>query len=135
MKLEANGVRTVIMHALMHTQGLVARPWRQDLTLGAARQRNGDLAIVLTCQEKGPWHGKIVFDIPRYRKFIGFAKDWPRMNTLPEWFTVEPERRYAVRNATTGQRTTATGSQLHGGLAVSAEPGKPLQLEVALLPA
>jgi len=135
MKLEANGVRTVIMHALMHTQGLLARPWRQDLTLGGARQPNGSLSMVLTCQEKDPWHGKIVFDIPRYRKFIGFTKDWPRMNTLPEWFTVEPARRYMVRNATTGQRTIATGSQLHDGLAVSAEPGKPLQLEVSLLPA
>ena len=134
MKLEANGVRTVIMHALMHTQGLIARPWRQDLTLGAARQGDSDLSIILNCHDQGPWQGRIVFDIPRYRQFMGFAKDWPRMNTLPEWFTVEAERSYTVRNVATGQRTLATGSELHEGLAVAAEPGKPLRLEVSPLP-
>ena len=27
---------------------------------------------------------------------MGFAQDWPRMNTLPEWFTVEPTKLYLV---------------------------------------
>jgi len=115
MKLESNGVRTVLMHALMHTCGLIARPWRADLKLGAAQSAD-ELAIVLKADK--PWKGTLVFDIPRYREYMGFSKDWPRMNTLPEWFTVEPDLQYAVNNVTAGSRKMHAGRELRAGLAV-----------------
>ena len=129
MKLQANGVRTVILHALMHTQGLLARPWRKDLRLGAVRTPDGGLAIAISAEK--PWRGKLVFDIPRYREYMGFTKDWPRMNTLPEWFTVEPEKTYRVTDPTSDKLRTATGEQLHAGLPVEVEPGKPRHLAVS----
>jgi len=127
MKLQSNGVRTVIMHALMHTRGLLARPWQMGLTLGAAETKEG-LAVVLTAEKA--WAGKLVFDVPRHRLTMGFKRDWPRMNTLPEWFTVELDRRYAVRNLTTGRTATHTGKQLHGGLPLEAKAGAPVRLLV-----
>jgi hypothetical protein len=127
MKLQANGVRTVIMHALMHTQGVIARPWRSDLTLGAARTDDGGLAIVMTAG-KEPWQGVLEFDIPRHREFMGFQKDWPRMNTLPEWFTVEREADYAV--CTPGAQMTLKGGQLRTLLDVHVSPEAPLRMEV-----
>jgi len=128
MKLESNGVRTVIMHALMHTRGLLARPWRQDLTLGACETKDG-LAIVMKAYND--WSGKLVFDIPRHRMYMGFKRDWPRMNTLPEWFTVEPERSYVVKNAADGSEKTFTGKQLHEGLPTRLAAGEELLLLVA----
>jgi hypothetical protein len=65
-----------------------------------------------------PWKGTIIFDIPRYREYMGFSKDWPRMNTLPEWFTVEPGSRYAVNDIAAGSRKIYTGAELRNGLAV-----------------
>jgi len=127
MKLESNGVRTVIMHALMHTRGLLARPWRQDLTLGACETKDG-LAIVIRAEKH--WSGKLVFDVPRHRMYMGFKKDWPRMNTLPEWFTVEPERNYVVKNAADGSEKTRTGKQLHEGLPVELAAGEGVLLLV-----
>jgi len=127
MKLESNGVRTVIMHALMHTQGLIARPWRRDLKLGAARASNA-LAIVLKSNQ--PWRGKLVFDIPRHRLYIGFEKDWPRINTLPEWFTVEPNRKYVVRNLTNGSVLERYGRELHKGLDVELKADRQARLLV-----
>ena len=115
MKLQSNGVRTVIMHALMHTRGLIARPWRRDLKLGAA-QRGEALAIVLKADK--PWKGKLIFDIPRHREYMGFSKDWPRMNTLPEWFTVEPKTKYTINNITADSSKKRTGEKLHAGLPV-----------------
>ena len=53
MKLQANGVRTTIMHALMHTRGLLLRPWRQDLSLGAAETKDG-LAVVMKARRTIP---------------------------------------------------------------------------------
>jgi hypothetical protein len=127
MKLQSNGVRTAIIHALMHTRGTIARPWQQGLKLGAIDAGEG-IAILLTSDK--PYEGKLVFDIPRHRHYMGFKKDWPRMNTVPEWFTVEPdeEHRYVVSN---GEETVDhTGKALHAGLPVRLEAGESLRLTV-----
>ena len=121
MKLQSNGVRTAIMHALMHTCGTIARPWRQGLALGASRTKEG-LAIVL--KSENSYRGKLVFDIPRHRIYIGFKHDWPRMNTMPEWFTVEPGKDYVVRSIAGGSEKTYTGRQLHEGLPVELPAGQ-----------
>ncbi len=127
MKLESNGVRTVIMHALMHTRGLIARPWRRDLQLGAVE--SGDsLAVVMKADK--PWSGRLIFDIPRYRLYLGFKHDWPRMNTLPEWFTAEPKSRYTVRDMESGSTATSTGQDLRTGMPVELRTGKALCLLV-----
>ena len=115
MKLESNGVRTTLIHALMHTRGLLARPWRQDLTLGASETTDG---LVIVMKAEKDWSGKLVFDIPRHRIYIGFKRNWPRMNTLPEWFTVEPTQRYVVKDDSNGIEKTYTGKQLHEGLPI-----------------
>jgi hypothetical protein len=120
MKLQANGVRTTLIHALMHTRGLIARPWRKDLTLGASETKDG-LAVVMRAARD--WKGRLVFDIPRHRQYMGFKHDWPRMNTMPEWFTVEFNQKYIVKNLTDGTQKTYTGKQLHEGL--------PLKLKAA----
>ena len=125
MKLESNGVRTVIMHALMHTRGLIARPWRRDLKLGA-EQHGGGLRIVLKADK--PWKGKLIFDVPRHRLYMGFEKDWPRMNTLPEWFTVEPEGLYSVVDIRAESIVRRRGKQLREGLKVEVKGDRDLLL-------
>ncbi|MFW6163591.1 MAG: hypothetical protein ACODAJ_12540, partial [Planctomycetota bacterium] len=123
---ESNGVRTVIMHALMHTRGLRAHPWRPDLKLGACEHDDG-LAVVMKAEED--WAGKLVFDVPRHKLYMGFEHDWPRMNTLPEWFTVALDRRYTVTadGKPLGERS---GKQLHAGLLLTLAAGQELRLLV-----
>lgn len=125
MKLESNGVRTTIMHALMHTRGLLLRPWRQDLALGAAETKAG-VAVVLNAEKE--YAGKLVFDIPRHRSYMGFQRDWPRMNTLPEWFVVEADRQYVVEDVDSGTKRTYTGDQLREGLPVELTGSKEMRL-------
>ena len=127
MKLQSNGVRTVIMHALMHTRGLRARPWRRDLRLGACERGKG-LAIVVKAEKA--WSGRLLFDIPRHKAYMGFAHDWPRMNTLPEWFTVEPGASYTVRNLTAGSEATHTGQKMAVGVPLALEAGEEVRLVV-----
>jgi hypothetical protein len=131
MKLQANGVRTTIMHALMHTRGLIARPWDIGMELGACPTSDG-LAIII--KTKNDWEGKIYFDIPRYKYYMGFKKDWPRMNTLPEWFTVEPDdtQIYIVENIDTKRKRTISGKLLSKGLPIHTKPGETLQLKVTI---
>jgi len=119
-KLESNGVRTVLQHAMMHTRGIIARPWKQGLELGASDTKNGIAVVVKT--EKA-WSGKLVFDIPRHSVYMGFKKDWPRMNTMPEWFTAQADKKYTVKDAADGSKKTLTGKQLHEGLPVELQAG------------
>jgi hypothetical protein len=127
MKLQSNGVRTVLMHALMHTQGVIAHPWRQGLELGAAPAPDGGLLIALRAREA--YQGALILDIPRHRLHMGFEQDWPRMNTLPEWFTVSPEATYRVQSGTAAMHTLS-GAELHAGLNVQVEAGAWLQIQI-----
>jgi hypothetical protein len=127
-KLDSNGVRTALMHALMHTRGVTAHPWRQGMQLGAVETAAGGVAVTVAADTD--WSGRLVFDIPRHRESMGFTRDWPRMNTMPEWFTVEPSQNYAVTDPATGTKTICTGAELHAGLAVKVEAGSPRQLLV-----
>lgn len=120
MKLQSNGVRTTIMHALMHTRGVLARPWKQGLRIGAHPCGDG-LAIVVKTHE--PWAGHLAFDVPRHRTMMGFTKDWPRMNTLPEWFTVEPNQRYVVEFEGAEESRFERGMGLRSGLEVRLPEG------------
>jgi hypothetical protein len=126
--LEANTVRTVLIHAMLHTRNTIARPWRHDVKLGAA-PLDGGIAVVM--KTSAPYEGKLEFDIPRHRIYIGFQKDWPRMNTMPEWFTVEPDKTpYTVQNVADNTTLVCTGRQLHEGLPIKVAADEPLRLIV-----
>ncbi len=128
-KLEANTVRTVLIHTMLHTRNTIARPWRQGLQLGAAPCSDG---ICIFMKSDSPYEGLLQFDIPRHRIYMGFEQDWPRMNAVPEWFTVEPDEShlYRVENIDTGWTKVLSGKSLSEGLAVSIESDKPLRLTV-----
>jgi len=119
-KLESNGVRTVLQHAMMHTRGTVARPWQRGMKLGAIETDEG-LKVLISAEED--YKGKLVFDIPRHRVYMGFKHDWPRMNAMPEWFTVQLEKTYTVKNLADNTEKTYTGKQLHEGLPVEFKGG------------
>jgi hypothetical protein len=104
----------------MHTRGLIARPWQLDLDLGAAQTADG---VVVSMTFASPYTGVLVVDEPRHRLEMGFTRDWPRMNTMPEWFTAEPAQNYVVEDLITGATQSFTGTQLHEGLPVTLEAG------------
>ncbi|MCP4645319.1 MAG: hypothetical protein GY851_33055 [bacterium] len=130
-KLEANTVRTVLIHTMLHTRNTIARPWKQGLRLGAAPCGDG-ICLFLSSDE--PYEGTIQFDVPRHRITMGFEQDWPRMNAVPEWYTVEPdgEHVYSVTDVDAGTTRAVTGKALSEGLPVRVEAGKPLRLAVSI---
>lgn len=129
-KFESNAVRTVIMHAMMHSRGILARPWQQGLQVGAHPE--GDhLAVVVKSNQD--WQGRLCFDRPRHQLFMRFGNDWPRMNTVPEWYVVDPNREYRVSFEETGRKETHSGNDLINGLPVSIEAGETVR--IAIVPA
>jgi hypothetical protein len=129
-KLEANTVRTVLIHTMLHTRNTIARPWRQGLRLGAAPCGDG---ICVFMESNKVYEGRLQFDVPRHRITMGFQQDWPRMNAVPEWFTVEPDNAhvYDVENVDGGGRRVISGKSLSEGLPIRLEPGKPLRVVVS----
>ncbi len=128
-KLEANTVRTVLIHTMLHTRNTLLRPWQQGLELGAAPLADGICIFIRSAQ---PYEGRLIFDVPRHRLFWKFTKDWPRLNSIPEWFTVEPEagQGYTVQNVDKGSTQVLAGKKLRDGLTVRLEPNRPLRLVV-----
>ena len=128
-KLEANTVRTVLIHTMLHTRNTIARPWRQGLRLGAAPSADG---ICVFMKSDDPYRGRLQFDVPRHRLYLGLKQDWPRMNAVPEWFTVEPDEahKYKVEDVDAAATRVVSGKSLSEGLPVHLEPGKPLRLIV-----
>ncbi len=126
-KFECNAIRTVTLYALSKTQGVHVTKWRDDLKLGAAR--DGDGAVVVVSAEQ-PWDGRLVFDIPRHKVWLNFSHDWPRINYLPEYFTVDPDGRYVVK-AGSAAPATVTGGSLRQGFPVRLAASEELVITVA----
>lgn len=128
-KLEANTVRTVLIHTMLHTRNTLAHPWRQGLQLGAAPCGEG---VCIYMKSDEPYSGRLQFDVPRHRLTFGFQQDWPRMNAVPEWFTVEPDEAcpYEVYDVERETRQIVSGKSLAQGLPVQLEPDRPLRIVV-----
>ena len=128
---DGNFARTAILFALWKSEGCTVRPWRKDVRVGAVRQGER-LLVSLAAGE--PWEGRLLFDVPRHRVHMKLPMDWPRINQFPEWFTVEAERSYTVRDLAAGAPAAHTGRAMAEGIPVRLEPGRELRLEVAPTP-
>jgi hypothetical protein len=114
---------------MLHTRNTIARPWRPGLQLGAAPCGKG---ICVYMESDKPYQGRLQFDVPRHRLYMGFEQDWPRMNAVPEWFVVEPDEAhtYTLTDVDSRQTKTLSGKSMHEGVPVRLDPGKPLRLVI-----
>lgn len=117
---DGNFARTTIMYCLWKTNGITIRPWRDDVVFGAVL--DGDV-LRLSIRAEKEWNGKILFDTRRHKTAMKMPLDWPRINQFPEWYTVESESRYEVRDLATGSKTTYSGTQLKKGITINLKPG------------
>jgi hypothetical protein len=124
---DGNFNRTSLMYAMWKTQGVSAHPWRADLRYGA--ERRGDSVFVVV-EADSAWNGRLHFDTPRHRDVLHLPWDWPRINSFPEWYTVDSARTYRVRDVRAGTSESRRGDQLASGLAVRVAPEAPLRLIV-----
>lgn len=125
---DGNFNRTSLMYALWKTQGTSVRPWRADVRFGAVR--SGERLLV-SIEADSAWSGELRFDAPRHRTILGLPADWPRINSYPEWYTVDERARYRVLDVASGRRLTLTGEQLARGLAVDARSRRQVRLEIS----
>jgi hypothetical protein len=116
---DGNWARTVLLYALMKTQGCYVDDWREGVRLGARRVGN---RLYLSLEAPRPWRGKLHFDFARHRRVLNFDRDYVRLNEWPEWFIVDENTIYKMQDAT-GRARVLLGSELKEGVPIKA-PGR-----------
>ncbi|MFH0965866.1 MAG: hypothetical protein V2A58_17855 [Planctomycetota bacterium] len=128
--LDGNWLRTVMLYASMKARGALVSPWRADVAWGACPAPDG---LHLWVESQSPWQGRLLFDLPRHRLLLRFSKDYPRLNEITEWFTVEPDALYRVRLSPSEEPLTLPGRDLAAGLPLSVSPDRPVHVVVSPL--
>jgi len=80
-------------------------------------------AIKIAIQADKPWQGKLIFDAPRHKTNMHMPLDWPRINQFPEWWTVQADETYSVREPAPQSPKTYTGKDLSDGIPIDLQPG------------
>ena len=122
---DGNYARTALMAGLYFTQGVICRPWRDDLCFGAVRR--GD-ALHLAISADNDWKGKLIFDTERHKRVVRLPINYPRLNEFPEWFTVDPARTY--RLTVDGSERVISGPVLSHGVEIKVVRGRPVTVTI-----
>lgn len=109
---EGNFNRTLLLYALMKSQGVMPAERAPGLQLGAVR--DGDALKLHVAGVQGAQGVRLQFDLARYRRVINLARNYVRLNEFPEWFVVEPNWLYRVSGGAEGPRLRL-GSELIRG--------------------
>jgi hypothetical protein len=89
-------------------------PWREDIRLGAAHDQKQDVLYLYLAAEQD-WQGLLIFDAPRHQTIWNMTSEYPRVNQLPEWYTVHPESDYLL-TTDRGENFTFRGEELINGI-------------------
>lgn len=89
---DGNVARTLLLAYFYYTKGTYVVPWNSNISLGST-QINDTLYLYL--ESNNLWSGTIHFDTPRSKEWTG-ENYYPRINSWPEWFTINKDEKYNV---------------------------------------
>ncbi len=125
---DGNWNRTLLLYALMKSQGSYLRNWEEGVELGAVR--DGD-TLRLTVSSPKAWTGGVVFDYARHKRLLNLRKNYVRLNQWPEWYIVDETTLYTVKDVDSGAVEIRLGSELKQGYALRVAAGATRRIEVA----
>ncbi|HXG32562.1 MAG TPA: hypothetical protein VNJ11_04305 [Bryobacteraceae bacterium] len=122
---DGNWNRTLLLYALMKTQGCYLKHWAPGVELGAVREGE---RLYLTVHASRKWSGRLVFDFARHRRVLQLARNYVRLNEWPEWYTVDENTLYLVKDWSRKTDAIRLGSELKEGLPLRLESGETVRL-------
>jgi len=111
---DGNWARTLLLYAMMKTQGCFLDGWQEGVALGAVRD---GARLLVSLEAPAAWRGRLRFDHARHRRDLNFQKNYVRLNEWPEWFTVDENSLYRLTDGA-GKELVLLGSDLEDGLEV-----------------
>ena len=124
---DGNFIRTAMMYAFYKSQGTFLAPYDRRVQLGAVRDGAGVSVLI---NAAAPWQGRLRFDIARHREHWNMARNYPRLNEWPEWFTVEHGKTYTV-TIDGGPARKFLGFELRDGIPLTVPGGEQARVQVA----
>ena len=106
---EGNFNRTLLVYALMKSQGVMPAERAPGLRLGAVRDGEA-----LRLHVGGVPNVRLQFDFARHRRAINLARNYVRLNEFPEWFVVEPNWLYRVSGGSEAPRVRLGAELMQG---------------------
>ncbi len=103
---EGNFNRTALLYALMKSRGARPEHWKPGIRIGAAVE---GARLYLSLQAAGAT--KIRLDYARHRRVLNFDRNYARLNEFPEWYPVDENKLYRLRNAAGGPERLLLGSE------------------------
>jgi len=120
--LGGNFARTTLMYAMYKTQGAYINNWREDVLIGAT---SVDDTLYLYLSSEEDWNGMVFFDFERHKDYMNLPINYPRINSLSEWFVIDKDKKYEILNDET--TIEVYGKELINGYSVNLS-GDPLYL-------
>lgn len=114
---DGNYIRTALLYGTYKTFGVVVDPWREDIFIGASYDKAGK-GLYIYLNSNKPWKGVVKFDLPRHYTIWNLPMEFPRLNATPEWFVVEPHKKYSVVGLAKDKTLLFSGESLAQGLHV-----------------
>lgn len=115
---EGNFNRTLLLHAYMKSQGVRPEHWKPGMRVGGVREGER-----LYLSFESPARAVLRFDLARHRRVLNFDKNYVRLNEFPEWYTVDENTLYRVREAASQEHVRILlGSELIAGIEMA--PGE-----------
>jgi hypothetical protein len=118
---DGNWNRTLLLHAMMKTQGCYLENWRPGVELGAVRDGDG---LYFTVHSSNRWGGRVRFDYKRHSRVMNLSKNYVRLNEWPEWYTVDENTLYRIEDPDSGKQEIRLGSELKTGLSLEVSAGR-----------
>jgi hypothetical protein len=112
---DGNWARTLLLYAMMKTQGTFLDGWQEGVRLGAAREGE---RLFVSLEAPAAWAGRVRFDHARHRRDLNFARNYVRLNEWPEWYVVDENTLYRLTDSA-GHESVHLGSDLEDGIAVT----------------
>jgi hypothetical protein len=115
---EGNFNRTVLLYMLYKSQGCRPDHWVPGLKLGSVKQGQRLYLSLETTSTAQGWKGRICFDFERHRRVLNYRENYVRLNEFPEWYTVDENTLYRLREKS-GMERLFLGSELVAGVPLS----------------
>jgi hypothetical protein len=108
---EGNFNRTLLLYALMKSQGARPDHWTPGTRVGAVRS-----GAELYLNVEAPKSVRLRLDYARHRRVLNLDRNYVRLNEFPEWYTVDENSLYRVRGASGADERILLGSELIAGI-------------------